>query len=515
MAGKYLIVFLSLFLVGCAQVGRIFGGPEDRNAPKPIEEKVSPANATTNFSGNEFVIPFDEYFKLSNPNSTIQIVPPHATINASVKKKTLTLFWEESLQPNTTYAIYLNKAIKDLTEGNDSTMQFVFSTGPQIDSLSYSLAAVDAWSQAPEKDAVAILLDMKTDDLVSVAPFTKGVASLNYLHQGTYKLLVLDDKNGDFKPQDNERIGFKGAGDITIDSTYFDSIPVRMFMPEQQPKVKVKSFPPCGFVVTANRAIDSLSNTEFIMFNQKVKAIEYLDGDSVLLFPYDIPKNSGELIVSNPSLTDTISFRFSQADKEKEIKISAINENGVLPSENLQFEVNGLIKSIDKSKIQLMNLKDSTMIESFDVSHELSTFEILLNKDTISNLSVVFLDGAVSSTCGASVKGFTTMNCYSIEDLGELVVDLSGYYETIILDVISNKKTIRSIVIEKPQEGITFSELFPGEYQFKVIRDVNLNGVWDVGNYERVQQPELVDAYSKKVKVRANWTVEVSLSPNE
>ena len=87
MAGKYVIILLVVFLSSCAQVGRISGGPEDRVAPKPIEDKMVPLNATTNFTGNEITIPFDEYFTLANPLQNIQMVPPHAQVTASVKKK--------------------------------------------------------------------------------------------------------------------------------------------------------------------------------------------------------------------------------------------------------------------------------------------------------------------------------------------------------------------------------------------------------------------------------------------
>ena len=84
---SYLIFLTSLILTSCAQVGTITGGEKDIAAPKPITDKVNPPNASVNFSGNQVVIPFDEYFTLSSPGTSIQIVPPHATMKASVKKR--------------------------------------------------------------------------------------------------------------------------------------------------------------------------------------------------------------------------------------------------------------------------------------------------------------------------------------------------------------------------------------------------------------------------------------------
>ena len=127
-------------------MGTITGGPRDETAPKPVEELMEPKNATTNYTGNSFVIPFDEYFQLNNPAQTIRMVPPHATVQAEMRKKTLYLSWEDTLEANTTYAIYLNGTVKDLTEGNDTTLQIVFSTGPVLDTTSYTLAIVDAFT---------------------------------------------------------------------------------------------------------------------------------------------------------------------------------------------------------------------------------------------------------------------------------------------------------------------------------------------------------------------------------
>ena len=65
-------------------------------------------------------------------------------------KKTVTLTWEDTLENNTTYSIYLNETVQDITESNDSLMVFVFSTGDYIDSLSYQVKVIDAFtSQLP------------------------------------------------------------------------------------------------------------------------------------------------------------------------------------------------------------------------------------------------------------------------------------------------------------------------------------------------------------------------------
>ena len=63
------------------------------------------------------------------------------------------------------------------------------------------------------------------------------------------------------------------------------------------------------------------------------------------------------------------------------------------------------------------------------------------------------------------------------------------------------------------ESPLVLTELTPGEYSFRVIRDANGNGKWDVGEYSTLTQPEAVDTYSKKTKIRANWTIDVTLTP--
>ena len=66
-------------------MGSITGGEKDESAPRPIADKVDPPNASVDFVGKKVIIPFDEYFTLSSPTTSIQMVPPHAKVNATMK----------------------------------------------------------------------------------------------------------------------------------------------------------------------------------------------------------------------------------------------------------------------------------------------------------------------------------------------------------------------------------------------------------------------------------------------
>ena len=142
-----------LMLLSCAQVGEISGGEKDEVAPIPVAGKTIPGNESINFKGKSVKITFDEYVQLNNPQQTVIFIPNHATPKTTLTKKTVEISWEETLEENTTYVIYLNRTVKDLSENNDSLMYYVFSTGETLDSLQYSVRATDAWTNQPIANA--------------------------------------------------------------------------------------------------------------------------------------------------------------------------------------------------------------------------------------------------------------------------------------------------------------------------------------------------------------------------
>ena len=145
MAFKYYLIFLtSICLSGCAEVGTISGGPKDEIAPKII--KASIENGMTNFKSQSFQLTFDEFIQLNKPSENIFLVPQDAKLECDLVKKSLNLKLSNELKKNTTYTLYLNAAVKDVTEGNDSLIQFTFSTGPRLDSLKFAARTLDAFS---------------------------------------------------------------------------------------------------------------------------------------------------------------------------------------------------------------------------------------------------------------------------------------------------------------------------------------------------------------------------------
>ena len=52
--------------------------------------------------------------------------------------------------------------------------------------------------------------------------------------------------------------------------------------------------------------------------------------------------------------------------------------------------------------------------------------------------------------------------------------------------------------------------LLIGEYQLRLIKDSNRNGVWDSGNLESRIKAEDILFYPQSIRIRSNWDLEIS-----
>ncbi len=514
---RYLIFILLFIVTSCAQVGTITGGGPDVSAPKPLKEKVDPLNGSTNFDKNHIEMPFDEFFKLKSPSENIVMIPPHARINASYKGKTLLLDWQDTLEENTTYAIYLNGAIQDLTESNDSIIQYVFSTGEVLDTLSYGIQVRDAWTNKPVSKTTVILYDFFTKELKSFASTdSKGYAELNYLRPGEYSLAVFKDLNSDMEYQDHEPVAFSSNDQITLLENRVDSVPFRLFTPVLEPKISTKQFlGPNSYIIAANRP---LSNVEFTINDEQISIdnMIYHAADSVQLFWNSEGVTKAEITVKNTVFNDTLSLRYSKNSANAPLIFSSANRtNTYAPSDTVAFKLNDLITSVDTSLIQIQNLLDSTKFTEYTISINKSTLFFHFDKSDISRLQFKFSPnaiGAIRDSLGA--KEFI-INLNPDRKYGSINLNLNYYQSPIVLQTIKDGSMIKETPIPVPTESFKLNELVPGQYTFIIIDDKNGNGNWDVGDFETRIQPETLDVFSTPTKVRSNWEVDVELIPSE
>ena len=59
-----------------------------------------------------------------------------------------------------------------------------------------------------------------------------------------------------------------------------------------------------------------------------------------------------------------------------------------------------------------------------------------------------------------------------------------------------------------------FRYLRPGDYLIRIVEDVNGNGKWDVGDFEKGIQPEKLYYYPEYINARANWDHFINFDPS-
>ncbi len=219
----FFIISIAITLVSCANRGSPSGGDKDEEPPVIVDEV--PENFSTNFKGDEIRIYFDEYVKINDIRKQLIISPPMdvdpVIIPMGSASKYISIKIKDTLQKNTTYAFNFGESIVDNNEGNPYPYyRYVFSTGDTIDSLSVRGYVEDALLEEPDTFISVMLYEVDstyTDSIVykekpryitntldSLTTF-----SIDNIKAGTYKLIALKDKNGNYKfDQKDDKIAF-------------------------------------------------------------------------------------------------------------------------------------------------------------------------------------------------------------------------------------------------------------------------------------------------------------------
>ncbi len=210
--------FLLLLLCGCAQISSPTGGPIDEDPPHVL--KMSPASDQVNARPTSLRILFDEFVALKNPQQQLVISPPISTKPTfRIKGKEVRIELDPaSFQDSTTYVFSFGKGIVDLHESNPAEdLNWAFSTGSVIDSLALKGRVLDRMTGEP-KEGLRVLLfqePVEQDSILSgVLPDAigmtdaQGVFEIDYLADGNYFPLALDDLNSDYTWDVGEYLAF-------------------------------------------------------------------------------------------------------------------------------------------------------------------------------------------------------------------------------------------------------------------------------------------------------------------
>ena len=518
---KYIFILLILLSVGCAKRGTITGGDKDTIAP--VLKTSFPKNLSTNFTGKQFQLVFDEYVKVKNANKQLIVSPPlkyAPEISPYTASKTLTVKLRDTLLPNTTYSFNFGQSIEDYNENNPlSQFKYVFSTGSYIDSLSLNVKIKDALEKKGDAFVSVMLYEIneKFNDSTVYKEFPRYITNtldslktvkIENIKAGKYLLIALKDNgNNKFNPK-IDKIGFQKQYITIPNDTVFE---VELF----KETIPFKAIKP---------SLDS-GNKLLMGYEGKAKNVKITVKNGAEILPSivtQIPKKDSINIWFKPIKVDSlkVAVQKDNFDKEFVVKIKTQKADtlsispefsGNLPlRERFTLNTNIPLLKFDVSKINISN-KDSIAVPfttTYDEFGQKLFFNF--NKESLEKYKILLLPGALTDFYDRPNDSLTyRIATKNTSDYGNLRISLENVKKFPVLVELTDKAgVVKAFEYTENNPVIEFIGIEPAIYTLRLIYDDNKNKVWDTGSFMEKRQSEEVIYFPKDIDVRANWDVE-------
>ncbi|MBR2367922.1 MAG: Ig-like domain-containing protein, partial [Alistipes sp.] len=148
LTAAIVLLFGGALLTKCASTMTPTGGPKD--TIPPVIVYMNPNNFTTmidTLHPPKIYVEFNEYVQIKDQQKELFTSPAmKKTPTVSRRGKGIVIQIKDTLRPNTTYAINFGSSIQDNNESNPlHAMRYVFSTGPEVDSMFMSGYTADSY----------------------------------------------------------------------------------------------------------------------------------------------------------------------------------------------------------------------------------------------------------------------------------------------------------------------------------------------------------------------------------
>lgn len=546
-----LLTFLPILFFACAKQVAVSGGPKDTTPPIMLE--ATPPNGSVNFASKSIYVKFDEYVKLNNLNQKLIVSPPiEKNPEVTLKGKGIQIKLNpEQLKPNTTYCLNFNDAIADNNENNVlHSFIYAFSTGPAIDSLSFSGIVIDAFTKTPVDDAWVILHDVFADSAIKTynpAYLTKvdkeGKFLIPFVRENSYRIYALRDNNYNYMYDIPEE------GIAFIDSVFQPKVEaVELTDTVGNTKSILKNHPSDIELIlfTENKQAQFIKSSkrlkpdycEFVFNSTQYEDFEVnvFEDDNAIIYSTEHPdtvkiwlRNEGliasdkiEVLVNyrDPVYPDTLrldTLIFEKSETSKldsliTISVSKIKE----PHKSLRLTMNIPVDSINPKKMQLHLSADSTFTaEKFTIIKDnLNPLNLIIQAKFLEKFDyrIILEDGfAINNNGLSNLKDSLKFSTSSSIEYGNLLFSFVDKGKNYIIQILKSDKILAQ---EYSLNGLVeFLYLKPGSYRIRAIEDNNGNLRWDTGNYDKGIQPEPVYYYPGEYEIRANWNHELDWNP--
>ena len=221
-----LLLFVSAFLSRCASMMTPTGGPRD--SLPPVIVNMTPDNFSTNrplVNHEKIYLEFDEFVQLKDQQKEFFTSPQMKKKPlVSLRGRGVVIQLRDTLEANTTYSLNFGSAIRDNNEGNPLySMRYVFSTGPEIDSMVMSGYTADSYKA--DSVSKSFIWFFPADSVENVAEYdstifkykpaaiaraeNNGIFIAQNLKPIAYRVYAVQDKNDNqiYEPG-SDQVGF-------------------------------------------------------------------------------------------------------------------------------------------------------------------------------------------------------------------------------------------------------------------------------------------------------------------
>ena len=452
-----LVLLISMYISGCANIIPPGGGPRDSLPPKLVI--ALPKDSATNVHTKNFMLSFDEYVTLQGIQENLIVSPTvKNTPIIDYKLKNVTIKFKDALEENTTYTLDFGKAVVDVNESNMATgFRYIFSTGSTIDNGNYSGRVVVAASGKVDSTLIVVLHNNVNDTSI-------------YKNMPRYYTRVNGKGNFSFRN--------------LAPGTY------------------------AAYVIPTNfsRKYDDSTNY-FGFLNNHVVVREQTKSDTI--YAFEEVKKIEKRIYASTNNKDT--------KEDKRLKYQASFNNGeqdLLTSLDLTFAKKIILK--DSAVIKLVDTNFVSK-EGYTLTLDSAATKLSIgyNWPAAEPFKLLVPKGSVTDSLGNTTAKSDTLSFYTKRetDYGLIKfkfpnIDPSRHP---VLQITERNEVVNSYSLTSNQ--LVIKRYKPGSYELRILFDANKNGVWDTGSFKlNKRQPEIVIEIPKPISVRNNWDNEITVS---
>lgn len=549
-----------LFSHSCANTTTPPSGGDKDTIP-PVITNIYPLPGTVNVPvhNTQIAITFNEYVTVKDPKGIFLSPPLEKSPKYKIRGKSIIVYFESDLEPNTTYTLDLTNAIADNNEGNMYPgYTLMFSTGPQIDSMAITGVVRDCNTLQPMKGVTVMLYKDLADSAIfkhrpdaAVKTDDWGFFALRNIADTTYRLYaVKDESSNNIYDPDNDLIAF-------CDSIIRPTIVASDDLPELK-KYDMKDTLHC---------MDRKAEYEMVMFREKPSKQMIVNRERTqlrsayvtfmapgalidsmwvrgipadrLITQFNIQHDSLEFWINDRKrMPDTLNVFIDYMKTDTLGKLAPFTEHLKLTMEktggkskssrrDIKHEdttcvmtVTAEPENIEQSgfgiefKYPIINENfDSLTLTSVNPRQQESKMKFSIERDTL-NLRKYVLRPEGKLMTGYEYKlkiparRFRDINGFyndssdvkvslpKDDKLSSLTLDLTGVHNKYIVELLNEKRDkVLRTYIIENDSALLFPYLKAGKYSIRITEDVNKNGIVDTGSLLEHRQPEKVMFY--------------------